>query len=417
MRRKQMGNFIKPLLSLKTKKGYSILSVIMVALFSIWVISDALKAEVVVAADGETLVVKTYQNTVGDLLEEMGIDVDEHDHLSHSVKMQVEDGMEILFKTAQEVTITIDNEEHIYYTTAETVSQFLEENGFEFSNHDDISHSTAQRIEDGLHIVVNKAFQVELDNGGKESKVWTTGGTVADILADEEIEYGELDRITPALNKKITEEDTLITIVNINIETETVEEKVAFETEERKDSSLAKGKEKVLSEGREGLVEKTYEVVYENGKEAERKLIEEDVKKESKNRVLAVGTKEVQQAVATANSKQTKSSGSSTNKATESPSGGKEFTMQATAYTASCNGCSGYTATGINLNANRHAKVIAVDPNVIPLGSKVWVEGYGVAIAGDTGGSIKGNRIDAHVPSKDAAMKFGRRTVKVKVLD
>ena len=62
-------------------------------------------------------------------------------------------------------------------------------------------------------------------------------------------------------------------------------------------------------------------------------------------------------------------------------------------------------------------KVIAVDPSVIPLGSKVWVEGYGHAVAGDTGGAIKGKKIDLHVPTKGDAYKFGRRQVKIKIID
>ncbi|MDQ0215299.1 3D (Asp-Asp-Asp) domain-containing protein/LysM repeat protein [Oikeobacillus pervagus] len=95
---------------------------------------------------------------------------------------------------------------------------------------------------------------------------------------------------------------------------------------------------------------------------------------------------------------------------------GNEFTVTATAYTAECDGCSGTTATGINLKSNPNAKIIAVDPNVIPLGSKVYVEGYGEAIAGDTGGAIKGNKIDIFVPSEDQARNWGVRTVKVKVL-
>src|SRR5699024_361231 len=94
----------------------------------------------------------------------------------------------------------------------------------------------------------------------------------------------------------------------------------------------------------------------------------------------------------------------------------KEITMSATGYTAKCTGCSGITATGIDLNKNPTAKVVAVDPSVIPLGSRVWVSGYGEAIAGDTGGAIKGNRIDLHFPSKDAAYAFGNGTVTVKVL-
>ncbi|WP_100407383.1 LysM peptidoglycan-binding and 3D domain-containing protein [Bacillus solitudinis] len=92
-----------------------------------------------------------------------------------------------------------------------------------------------------------------------------------------------------------------------------------------------------------------------------------------------------------------------------------EMTMSASAYTASCHGCSGITATGLNLIDNPDSKVIAVDPNVIPLGSKVYVEGYGEAIASDTGGAIKGNKIDLFVPERQDALNWGVRDVKVTV--
>ncbi|WP_370221865.1 LysM peptidoglycan-binding domain-containing protein [Cytobacillus sp.] len=95
----------------------------------------------------------------------------------------------------------------------------------------------------------------------------------------------------------------------------------------------------------------------------------------------------------------------------------KVLNMEATAYTANCEGCSGITATGINLKENPDQKVISVDPNVIPLGTKVHVEGYGNAVAGDTGGAIKGNKIDIFMPSQEDAINFGRKTVKVTILD
>ncbi|WP_079509333.1 3D domain-containing protein [Mesobacillus jeotgali] len=94
-----------------------------------------------------------------------------------------------------------------------------------------------------------------------------------------------------------------------------------------------------------------------------------------------------------------------------------QITVEATAYTADCAGCSGITKTGVNLKANPDAKVIAVDPSVIPLGSKVHVEGYGYATAEDIGGAIKGNRIDVFIPTQSGATEWGRKQVKVTILD
>lgn len=99
------------------------------------------------------------------------------------------------------------------------------------------------------------------------------------------------------------------------------------------------------------------------------------------------------------------------------PTGGKEITVKATAYTAQCGGCSGVTKTGVDLKANPNSKVISVDPSVIPLGSKVYVEGYGVATAADTGGSIKGNRIDVFIASQGEAVKWGAKEITVKILN
>lgn len=93
----------------------------------------------------------------------------------------------------------------------------------------------------------------------------------------------------------------------------------------------------------------------------------------------------------------------------------KEIKVKATAYTASCKGCSGITYTGINLKKNPKAKVISVDPKVIPLGSKVYVPGYGEAIAGDKGSAVRGNKIDVFIPNKTRALQWGSKTVTIKV--
>jgi 3D (Asp-Asp-Asp) domain-containing protein len=94
----------------------------------------------------------------------------------------------------------------------------------------------------------------------------------------------------------------------------------------------------------------------------------------------------------------------------------KVLKVNASAYTVNCKGCSGITAIGINLKKHPNQKVISVDPKVIKLGTKVYVEGYGYAIAADKGSSIKGNKIDIFLPSNKAALKWGRKTVNVSIL-
>ena len=99
----------------------------------------------------------------------------------------------------------------------------------------------------------------------------------------------------------------------------------------------------------------------------------------------------------------------------ENVSGSKTLTMSATAYSTEANGMGTYSATGINLK--QHPSCVAVDPSVIPLGSIIWVSGYGVSVAGDTGTAIKGNIIDLHFATVAQSMAWGRRTVTVKILN
>lgn len=283
-------------------------------------------------------------------------------------------------------------------------------------------------MKDGLEFEIKEAFKVTVNDGGKEKTVWTTGGTVKDLLAEEEISYDKSsdDKIKPELDKELTK-DTEIEIIRVEKSTDEVTVKVPFDIEKEEDSSLAKGEEKVLTPGEEGTVVKKYEVTLENGEEVNRELVSEDITEECENQIVAVGTKAPElEAEASAstntdhnNSDSNSNAGSKTDVETDAnnESSGKTITVTASAYTASCSGCSGKTATGIDLSANPNQKVIAVDPNVIPLGSKVHVEGYGEAIAADTGGGITGNRIDVHVPTKEAAYNWGKRSVQVKVLD
>jgi resuscitation-promoting factor RpfB len=390
----------------KMKLVISSIGVLALVLFTSIVVFESTKAEVIISNNGEERKIKTHKNTVGELLDHEGIKVGEYDELSHHLGTEIENGMKIDYESAKQLTLEIDGKVNTYYSTAQTLKEFLEEEDLSFSKYDEVSLQKNDILKDGQEIKIKKAFEVTVNDGGKENSSQVTGGTVQELLDKNKIELTDLDKVSPSLDDVVTK-DTSVTITRVEKKEEKLEEEVAFDTETKKDSSLEKGKEKVITEGKKGKVLKTFEVTLENGEEVERKLLDEAIQEEKENRIVAVGTKEPAQVVSVT------SNSSSSNEA----SSGKTITVSASAFTASCSGCSGYTATGINLKANPDKKVIAVDPNVIPLGSKVWVEGYGEAVAGDTGGNIKGNRIDVHVPNKSKAYSWGVRNVQVKILD
>src|SRR5699024_8971948 len=98
-------------------------------------------------------------------------------------------------------------------------------------------------------------------------------------------------------------------------------------------------------------------------------------------------------------------------------SNGETISAEATAYTASCDGCSGTTATGVDLNENSDEKVIAVDPDVIPLGSQVHGEGDGTGTAADTGGDIHGDHVDLFIADEGDVNCLGRQNVEVTIVE
>ncbi|RLQ82882.1 DUF348 domain-containing protein [Planomicrobium sp. Y74] len=406
----------------------------MFAAVMVFAIYEGTKNTVTMIANGEKEEVKTHAETVGAFLAEQEIKVGQDDYLSHTAEASIDKDIVIEWTEADQFTITVDGKPTSAWTTSTTVEDILAKADVEITEHDKVTPALNEEVDANTAISVEKAYEVTILDGLEEKKVWSTSTTVADFLKQHKITLSDLDRVEKDMDELILP-GSEVKVVRVEKVTDVVEDSVKFAKETKKDSSLLKGSEKVVQKGEEGLVEKTYEVVMENGKEVKRELKGEKVIKEAKKQVVAVGTKTVvasvsrgtdTKAAAPAPKKAAASQPAATSTKTtktaapaqsSEPSSSREFYVSATAYTASCTGCSGITATGINLLANPHLKVIAVDPSVIPLGSKVWVEGYGHAIAGDTGGAIKGNKIDIFMPDRSAALAFGRKQVKIKILD
>ncbi|SDO28597.1 Uncharacterized conserved protein YabE, contains G5 and tandem DUF348 domains [Psychrobacillus sp. OK028] len=369
-----------------------------------FVLFEGTKKTVALTVNGEQQEILTHANTVGELLDDHQIVVANEDFLHPSVNTSIENNLTIEWEQARQIEITVDGEVQTLSTTDDLVSEILAKANVSVTEHDAITPAANAEVGPENKITIEKAFEVTLLDGVEEKKLWSTSTTVADFLKQYNIQLSEFDRVEQKMDGLVIP-NSEIQVVRVEKVTDVVEEETKFAVETKKDDSLLKGKEKVVQNGENGTVSRTYEVVKENGKEVSRNMVSEKTVKKPTEKIVAVGTKVVTASV----SRGTNSSAA--------PTGGKEFYVTATAYTAYCNGCSGVTATGIDLKSNPNLKVIAVDPSVIPLGSKVWVEGYGYAVAGDTGGAIKGNKIDLFVPSKSQAYDFGRKKVRVKVLN
>lgn len=392
--------------SLRSKEGIiKILSGILFLAVIGFVLFQGTKTTVVLNLNGEEQELATHAKTVEELLADQNITVSQYDKLSPSLDTEITNNLAITWEQAEEIFISVDGSQSSIWTTEKLVGKILEEANIEIAEKDVVSLNLDAEVGADNKIDIQKAFQLTLVDGQETRDVWSTSTTVANLLEKEGITLSELDRVEQPLEKVVTPGDK-VAIVRVEKVTDVVEESIDFAVEKQNDSSLLKGKEKVITEGKAGKVSKTYEIVKENGQEVTRTLQAETIIEEPVKKVVAVGTK-----VVTASATTTSRNNSA------APAGGKEFYVTSTAYTASCAGCSGITATGINLKANPGMKVIAVDPKVIPLGSKVWVEGYGYAIAGDTGGAIKGNKIDVFVASKSDAYAWGRKKVRIKVLN
>ena len=357
------------------------------------------KQTVTVSIDGKQQVVTTHATTVGDILKDLEITVKAEDYIYPSKNSLVKDDSQIVWKPAHQVKVLQDGKLTKVWTTATTVGELLAKQGIEVAAHDQVSPTKDYPIKGNLEVAVNKAFQLTLEVGGKKKQVWSTSTTVADFLRQQGVKLNELDRVEPKLTRKVGAKN-IVNVTRVEKVTDVVESPVEYEIVKKEDPSLSQGKEKILVEGKKGHVSRQYEVIKENGKEVKRKILSETVMKVKRNQVVAVGMK--------ATSVQTMN--------VDAPSG-KEIYVSSTAYTASCNGCSGVTATGLNLKNNPEAKVIAVDPSIIPLGSKVYVDGYGYATAADKGGAIKGNKIDVFFSSTSDAYRWGVKKVKVRVVN
>uniref|UniRef100_A0A7C1IXW4 DUF348 domain-containing protein n=1 Tax=Ammonifex degensii TaxID=42838 RepID=A0A7C1IXW4_9THEO len=288
------------------------------------------------------------------------------------------------------VFLTVDGKTLAVATFQMDVAGLLKQSGVKLGPEDTVVPEPKTRLCEGMQVKVVRALPVTVTVDGTTRRYFTRGKTVADLLREEGIRLGKEDIVSPALGTQLRA-DAAVRITRV---TRTVQEKevtLPYKVRRKPTASLLKGQTRVLVAGRSGLALEQWEVVLHDGKEKTRRLLARRVVRPPVDRVVAVGIL------------QTISRGGEELRFTQ------VFTMCATAYT--------YTGRNTACGISPRPGVVAVDPTLIPFGTRLYVEGYGHALACDRGSSIRGNRIDVFFPSWAEARAWGVRYVRVYVLE
>lgn len=287
-------------------------------------------------------------------------------------------------------------------THAATVDDVLIERGIVRAPDDAISADPTADLDDGDVIEYRPAVPVTIVVDDVPRQVRTPAQNVRELLASQDITYSAHDRISPNPGDAI-ESDAIVHVQHVSSWIARIRQAIAPPIKKLYDFTLAPGKTRVIDPGLTGTKELTlaYSQI-DRSRAPHQSLLAARVLRQPRTKVIAEGIGEY----ASFSSVAKRGIDTTAKLATAA------LSMVATAYTANCFGCSGITAIG---RVAGHG-IVAVDPRVIPLGTHLYIPGYGHALAGDTGGAIRGNRIDLGFNSHGDAMSFGRRPITVYVL-
>lgn len=294
------------------------------------------------------------------------------------------------------VCISIDGNEATYVTYKSTVEEVLQDNGIEIASKDKIEPSVDTKINEKENITIQRAVPVKIQMANRVMEVDTTEKTIgdmlekeADFLSEQGFDWNEDDLVNPTKETSINSGmDILVTKVEIENLVET--QAMPYSTSETIDYDKDISYSAVATQGVNGEKEVTYKVVKHDGVVIDKQEVSQKPTKPTQDEVIVKGGSEF-----------VASRGGDLIKVK------KKLIMQATAYCGDRTTATGRTP--VRSSDANGISTIAVDPRVIPLGSLVYVDGYGKAIASDTGGAIKGNIIDVFLNSKSECSSWGRK--------
>jgi len=288
----------------------------------------------------------------------------------------------LLIEVNRSVRLTVyeDTVPFTIHTLADTVGEALRDAQVTVYLGDEVQPALGTRVSSGLRVFIRRSVPVSLVADGVLYKTRTLSSSVADVLAEIGVGLTGLDEVSPQLSAELYP-DVQIQIVRVREEVEVEDEIAPFETEWVGDPNLPIDT-LIENEGAEGITRRRFRLLYRDGEMSDRSLEDVWVAQEPRNKRIVYGQKIEPQIFVTEDG--------------EAITYWRKIRMRATSYSASTAGVSpsvpwyGITRTGDRMRKG----VVAVDPRIIPLRTKVYVPGYGLGDALDTGGNIQFRRID-----------------------
>lgn len=312
-----------------------------------------------------------------------------------------------------------------YKTQHITVRDFFDNEGIKKGEYDRLSHAEECELADGTEITITKAVPIVIKSGDSVVTTFTTMPTVSGALLETGMIPDEDDSIIPSAETPVTDGMEIV-IAKVSTEEVVETEYIDFDTIYRDDANIVKGESKVVQNGKKGQEKVTYLLTYQDGELVSKEETDRLKVSDPESKIIARGTKDAPsptpKPAKTETPKKTAKKTAEPKKADAPESNTiagfkytKKMEMTATAYSA-FNSKGGYAKTASGMTARKG--IVAVDRSVIPLGTRLYIEGYGEAIAGDVGGAIKGNKIDlCFEDTNKNLMKFGRQKVMVYILE
>ncbi|WP_251139101.1 3D domain-containing protein [Exiguobacterium sp. s142] len=412
--------------------------VIVVAVFAYMMMQPE---KITIIDNGVKIEHDTQADSVIEVLAEAGITIDEADYVTPALSADIPPERVIHIERAQTVSLQIGYGQMETIDTRErTVGDVLLRYGVSVREGDDVYPSVRTPITSGMTIRYQPVVALDLIIGDDATKVYTMASTVEEALREARIEISDKDTVVPALTAEVR--DGMTITVNMSRDVVQYENRlIPFEIIEEEDATLAAGTTEVSQVGVPGLERTRYALTVENGTITNRTETDVEMVQTVRPQIIKVGTK-----VATEREAEFEAAEAPTEtvdstspfreeaeiKIEETPraddvldfTSAKQLLVEATAYTNNAEDTvtydgrvltrSGYDVTDTILYEGM--RIIAVDPAVIPLGTRVYIEGFGMAIALDTGSAIKGNIIDIMMDTKEEAVTFGRKPLTIWVI-